>query len=429
MVRQFVLITMLGISLASCKSVHSKPLNIDTKASERTLFVPIEDIGDTPLVFCPEKRSFSLINAFWLSYLSVIEYSHFKEVGPVLEKLGFGERGEGQSFLKNWWELRIKRITEKRLDTDDQWSSETERKKRLEEVLSDYKKTFGDDYRDDGVSSLDLEKSLVFTKRPLARIQFISGQSKKTGEKSAAQVVYAEHRKLNLSVLGFRGNEASSNPNKAAGLGAEHVTLEGYGQVHKTTYEAYQEVEQIIVSVLRTRSEVKPMNLWITGHSTGGALATILTARLMQIKASGDLSRVNLVGAYHFGSPRVFDATAARKFDEELVKNKLNFVRFRNYKDVFSGLPVTIRGRNLDFWHVGALAYFSENKHLSYGDGWEKIEAESDIIGAFPSNLDDNNASQYFKLLKSANEKTQETCEPVAGERPLLPFKENPADR
>ena len=429
------LFLFFGLALGSCKTSDSPQANSETLASSRSLIVPLTEVAATPFDFCPEKRAINLKNNMWLSFLSANQYSHWGVVGPMLEKLGFGDKGEGDAYLKAWWELRIKRIQEGRPDTDDAWGTPQERVKLENAALASYQSLFGKPFVSDGIDSIKTQENLVGGKKPEAKIQFISGLSAETGtiEKTSTQVLYAEHSKINLSVVSFRGTEGEEGPDRVADLKLTQVKFDGFGFVHAGFYEAYQQVDAQLLKTLRTRSAAKPMNLWITGHSLGAALSTIFTARVMDLQAKGDLPNVRLVGTYNVGSPRVFDVTGSTKFDELIVKNKVNFVRFRNHKDLVTGIPTGIPGAPASYWHVGALGYYNATGKLFYGDGWASIEKDSDILTSLPTEVGDHDVAKYFKFAKGAiaasTDAVAKGCAPAATDKPLAPFRENPKSR
>ena len=421
--------------LSGCKTADKSGSANDLNSSSRKLVIPGTDIGDMPFEFCPQKKSFSLTNAMWLTYLAANQYSHFKEIGPLLEKLGFGDPGEGQAYRRAWFALRIKRIQASLIDKDDEWTNESERLSRLASVKAEYAQVFGSAYVDDGVTAAAFEEKLVSPKASNAKIQFFSGFTRSaTGEasKDSTQAFYAEHNSKNFSVLSFRGTEVDEELDKTINNKSDHVPLAGMGLVHTGFLSGEKQVEDGIVALLKARSAVKPINLWITGHSLGAALATLATARLMLMKESGQLPNVNLMGTYHIGSPRVGDADFASKFDAMTAKYKLNMVRFRNHHDLVTVIPFGLPFKP-GYWHVGALAYFSEEGQLFYGDGWKKIEDESDYKKGLATSIENHSAATYFSLTKRAYEENLNSpltdCTVTAGERPLQPFRENPASR
>ena len=112
---------------------------------------------------------------------------------------------------------------------------------------------------------------------------------------------------------------------------------------------------------LRKRSD-KP--IWITGHSLGGGLAQIATARLLA-------KEFNVRGLYTYGSPRAGDdkfrhTVEVMAYDAGI---KENVVRVQNHLDVVTRVPPTTGLLDPTFhpdgWaHIGRMKYFPslENK-------------------------------------------------------------------
>lgn len=99
-------------------------------------------------------------------------------------------------------------------------------------------------------------------------------------------------------VLSFRGTEATSIKDIKSDARATRKECVSGGHVHSGFSDAYDEVHLDIVRFLE-KAEYKNIPLFITGHSLGGALATVAAKRL---KHQGGLA-----ACYTFGSPRVGD--------------------------------------------------------------------------------------------------------------------------
>ena len=99
-------------------------------------------------------------------------------------------------------------------------------------------------------------------------------------------------------VLVFRGTEKNNFCDIKTGLNARRICCKNGGHVHRGFSKAYDHVaDQIQRDLNNSESRHKP--LIITGHSLGGALATIATKRL---KHAGGIA-----ACYTFGMPRVCD--------------------------------------------------------------------------------------------------------------------------
>ena len=100
-------------------------------------------------------------------------------------------------------------------------------------------------------------------------------------------------------VLAFRGTEANSTKDIKADATAKLTRYKTGGRVHKGFMDAFEHVEFEIQDKLQQYAKYQKYPLYITGHSLGGALATIASRRLQH---QGGIAAV-----YTFGSPRVGD--------------------------------------------------------------------------------------------------------------------------
>jgi hypothetical protein len=88
--------------------------------------------------------------------------------------------------------------------------------------------------------------------------------------------------------------------------------------------------------------EVKFMPLYITGHSLGGALATVALRYLEKVEGLKD----QIAACYTFGSPRVGNAD----FESDI---RSPVYRVVNFTDIVTFLPLFTMG----FTHVGDVRY------------------------------------------------------------------------
>jgi triacylglycerol lipase len=152
----------------------------------------------------------------------------------------------------------------------------------------------------------------------------------------------------NTWILAFRGTEAKKFKDWLADLDAILVTGLG-GKIHKGFRDSLSYVWTDIWNTLK--KDRGSRTLWVTGHSLGGALATLAVAKLRQEKDQP----VN--GLYTFGSPRVGNGKFADKFDKDFKKYTYRFV---NNIDAVTHAP---RG-DMNFSHVGTLMHFDKNGKL-----------------------------------------------------------------
>lgn len=98
-----------------------------------------------------------------------------------------------------------------------------------------------------------------------------------------------------------------------------------------------------------------PTNIpvWFTGHSLGGALATLAAARWAR-------SHMDMTGGvYTFGSPRVGSKAFAQAYDQLLYQRTFRFV---HDADIVPRFPQ----RQMGFWHVGTFAFLDNLGALSF---------------------------------------------------------------
>lgn len=102
-----------------------------------------------------------------------------------------------------------------------------------------------------------------------------------------------------MAILGFRGTEATSIKDIKADAKASITGCNSGGSIHSGFNDAYNEVGLAIQDRLN-QDDLKAVPLYITGHSLGGALATIAAKKLTHPLGG-------VAACYTFGSPRVED--------------------------------------------------------------------------------------------------------------------------
>ena len=185
------------------------------------------------------------------------------------------------------------------------------------------------------------------------------------------------------AVVAFRGTEPSSLENWLENLDASHATWEmgasGYRRafrVHAGFLDSYASVRDDIFEALRNVSAARrlgrpsaPLPVALTGHSLGGALATLAAfeldaegfRRVGVGDGDGDGGTTALVaGAWTFGSPRVGDDAFAAAYAEALRERTW---RITHAHDVVPSVPVRLMG----YHHVPTEIFYA--KALGDGDG------------------------------------------------------------
>ena len=134
----------------------------------------------------------------------------------------------------------------------------------------------------------------------------------------AVLVSYGNH-----IVLAFRGTESTSINDIKSDVKAKIMQCETGGKIHTGFKEAFDEVIYEIGEKLKV-PELKEKSLFITGHSLGGALATVAAKKLSH--AGG------IAACYTFGSPRVGN-------DDWIEDIKTPIYRVVNAADCVTMLP------------------------------------------------------------------------------------------
>lgn len=126
-------------------------------------------------------------------------------------------------------------------------------------------------------------------------------------------------------VLCFRGTEPSEISDILADLNAWPDRAQAGGRVHNGFQNELEKLWKDIVDILEIN---KDKELYITGHSLGGAMATVAASRLKD----------EVEALYTYGSPRV----GTRKF----VKSFSNVLHYRhvNNNDIVTGVPFVLMG-------------------------------------------------------------------------------------
>ena len=212
------------------------------------------------------------------------------------------------------------------------------------------------------------------TKTILARLQKLgTGFLKVEGfSNKSSQSIIIQHQ--DYVVGAFRGTDQIQDWLDNVKVSSTEGAL---GKVHSGFYNAMLDVwkrqpmwERI--QVLRQSDNNQPKKpLWLTGHSLGGAMATLAAAWLAERK-------LPLYGVYTFGQPRCGGEDFQIAFDAKLRER---FFRFQNNNDIVTRVPARIMG----YEHVGRYIYITEKRELKSDVSWwyrfvDRVEGVVDNI-------------------------------------------------
>ncbi|CAL5026515.1 unnamed protein product [Urochloa decumbens] len=216
-------------------------------------------------------------------------------------------------------------------------------------------------------------------------------------------------------VVAFRGTEQSKwkdlrtdlmlvpaglNPERLGGDFKQEI------QVHSGFLGAYDSVRNRIMALIKhavgyqdedDAENIPRWHVYVTGHSLGGALATLLALELSssQMAKNG----VIFVTMYNFGSPRVGNRRFAEVYNAK-VKDSWRIV---NHRDIIPTVP-----RLMGYCHVEAPVYlkFGDSKDALVNNGILDDEDQGDEIGEYTPDV---LVTEFMKGEKQLVEKLLQT--------------------
>jgi len=130
-----------------------------------------------------------------------------------------------------------------------------------------------------------------------------------------------------------------------------HCAHEGFAQIFEDIMN-----EGLRKKLLETIQQLPDANIFVTGHSLGGALATLLAYELAtDVLTEKQLTRFSV---YTFGSPRVFTTDLAMEYDRKIGEHTYRFV---HNKDPIPHVPGRLL--NAPYEHVGTLIFCPDDLH------------------------------------------------------------------
>lgn len=200
-------------------------------------------------------------------------------------------------------------------------------------------------------------------------------------DENSAQAALIEHE--NYFCMTFRGtNELADWLDNINAFS----TRELFGKFHRGFWNSVEDVWQPIFDRYQELLKEKKRPLFITGHSLGGAMATVAAAKLIHV----DLP---FTSVYTFGQPRALTQHTARVFNNEC---KSRFFRFHNNNDIVTRAPARVMG----YSHVGTYFYISQEgviheevgfwfRFLDYVDGAMEALKEKGIDAIADHSIDE----------------------------------------
>ena len=156
----------------------------------------------------------------------------------------------------------------------------------------------------------------------------------------------------------FRGTEADSIHDIITDAQFAFADWDNLDErVHKGFREALDLVWPQLVAAIKPLADRR---VWFTGHSLGGALATLAADRLVRERAREGLGELG--GVYTFGSPLVGDRRFVDGFNSRVGDRSFRFV---NDQDAVTRVPPPLVG----YRHVNTEHFVGANDPgLSFGE-------------------------------------------------------------
>ena len=196
-----------------------------------------------------------------------------------------------------------------------------------------------------------------------------------------------------VAILAFRGTDSLEDWQKDFNT----VLVDSKtGYIHKGFKQAldnvWKEIDKALVEHIR-----EDRALWVTGHSLGGALATLAVDRFTD-------SKVPIGGMYTFGQPMVGDEKFADNYNRKIKEHSFRFV---NDEDIVTWVSLPAF-----YYHVGTECFFDcagvlhrnhiwYHKLLSSSDNAEvRSRPELEKLKAqYPNGIQDHGLDYYIKYI------------------------------
>lgn len=213
-------------------------------------------------------------------------------------------------------------------------------------------------------------------------------------ERDGAQAwIFANDRDC---VVACRGTEPNEWNDIRADVNAVAVFTETFGKVHRGFNEEVDDLWPRLEHALKANQRT----LWFTGHSLGGAMATICAGRCF-------LSEIESLpwALFTYGSPRVGD----RRFVNFV---ELNHTRWVNNNDIVTRVPPVWMG----YRHSGQEMYLDRNGDLRSVAGWHRVgDRARGFLGGLLKlrfdHFDDHSMERYIDFIRAAVEEASDDSE------------------
>ncbi len=170
-------------------------------------------------------------------------------------------------------------------------------------------------------------------------------------DKNTAQGAVIEHE--NYLCVAFRGtNELRDWLDNVDAF----ATKELFGEFHRGFWNSVADIWKPLDATCRHLQQQHKRPIFFTGHSLGGAMATVAASRYIHEDKP-------FTSVYTFGQPRVLGRSTARIFNAE---SRSRYFRFHNNNDIVTRVPARFMG----YSHIGTYLYISEERKIHQESGF-----------------------------------------------------------
>lgn len=134
-------------------------------------------------------------------------------------------------------------------------------------------------------------------------------------------------------------------------------------------HSGFRKAAAIIYKDVKPRLK-RDYQIYLTGHSLGGAVAAIVGTYLVDDK-------YKVAGIITFGQPRFTNVAGAKTYQN------LPLLRVINQNDVVSALPDKLKGGAQQYAHVGAVINLLSGPYYIYADAKQVVEISPGTLGRY----------------------------------------------
>ena len=180
-------------------------------------------------------------------------------------------------------------------------------------------------------------------------------------------------------------------------------TKELSGEFHRGFWNSVEDIREPIFMRYKDLQKQRKRPLFITGHSLGGAMATITASKLIY-------ENEPFTSVYTFGQPRALTRETSKIFNMEC---KSRFFRFHNNNDIVTGVPSRLMG----YSHIGTYLYISKEQtiHQETGFWFRFVDHFDGALDALREKgidaIEDHDISKYLKAIQEWKFDNQSACE------------------